>query len=152
MGEQRNFGFDARRVAAHRAVRADHAVARAHDQQRVGADRGPQGPYLASRHPENVGESPVGGRGAVGDRLQGLPDALLEVRTASAALQLEAGELTVEVGAEPADDLGEGGRAAPPVRLYGDARCRGREMAVRAVPPVAVADSSPTSSSSPRGL
>jgi len=44
-------------VAPHRAVRADDAVARADDQQRVGADRGAQAVYTFDIRLQGDGET-----------------------------------------------------------------------------------------------
>ncbi len=84
-------------VASHGAVCADDPVARADDQQRVGADRGAQGHDPVSGDAELGGELAVGDRGAVPDGVQGLPDPLLERGAAGGEVEVEDGQLAREV-------------------------------------------------------
>ena len=92
MGEQLLLALDAAGVAAHAAVRADHPVARADDGQRVRADGGAERLDAVARDAELRGELAVGGGRAVPDRVQGLPDPLLEVGAARGEVQVELGQ------------------------------------------------------------
>ena len=101
-------------VASHGAICADDPVARADDQQRVGADRGAQGHDPVPGDAELGGELAVGDRGAVPDGVQGLPDPLLERGAAGGEVQVEMGPLAGEVLFELPGDQGERcGRALP---------------------------------------
>ena len=77
--EQEALGVEPAAVAGERAVRADHAVARDHDRDRIRAVRG-AGRADRRRAPDPRGELGVRDRRAVADALQLLPDALLERR------------------------------------------------------------------------
>jgi hypothetical protein len=89
VGEQLLLAFHAAGVTSHAAVRADDPVARTDDGQRVGADRGAQRLDPVARDVEPGGQLAVGGRRAVRDRVQGLPDPLLEFGTARGEVEAE---------------------------------------------------------------
>src|SRR5690242_8945580 len=114
MGEQLLLAFHAAGVASHAAVRADDPVARADDGQRVGADRGAQRLDPVARDVEPGGQLTVGGRRSVRDRVQGLPDPLLEFGAARGEVEAEDASLAREVLGELAGHLGERRRVTTP--------------------------------------
>src|SRR6201989_3150942 len=95
-------------------ARADDPVARTDDGQRVGADRGAQRLDPVARDVEPGGQLAVGGRRAVRDRVQGLPDPLLEFGTAGGEVEAEAASLAREVLGELGGSLGEPRRVTTP--------------------------------------
>src|SRR2546423_1860888 len=97
VGEQLLLAFHAAGVTPHAAVRADDPVARADDGQRVGADRGAQRLDPVARDVEPGGQLTVGGRRAVRDRVQGLPDPLLEFGSVRHEVEAEDASLAGEV-------------------------------------------------------
>jgi hypothetical protein len=114
VGEQLLLALHAAGVAPHAAVGADDPVARADDGQRVGADGGAQRLDPVARDAELGGQLAVGDRRAVLDRVQGLPDPLLEFGAARGEIEAEGGQLPGEVRGELADHLGEGRRVTAP--------------------------------------
>src|SRR5690349_8705332 len=114
VGEQLLLAFHAAGVTSNAAVRADDPVAWTDDGQRVGADRGAQRLDPVARDVEPGGQLAVGGRRAVRDRVQGLPDPLLEFGAARGEVQAEFASLAREVLGELAGHLSECRRVTTP--------------------------------------
>src|SRR5918994_2772204 len=104
--EQDALALEPAAVAGEGAVRADHAVARHDDRDRVAAVGEADGADLA-RVAERERERAVGGRLAIRDAEQQVPDAALEGGPGGAQLELELRALAGEVLGELAGRLGE---------------------------------------------
>ena len=106
MLQQPTLAVEPAAVARQAAVRADHAVARHDDRDRVaavgGADRAG-----AVRPPDLPGDLAIAARLAVRDREQRLPDVLLEVGAAHVELEVELNALAGEVLLELLDSVRE---------------------------------------------